>query len=79
MLSKRSQSQKNTYGYDLIYMKFKNSVNIYCDRNQNSGYLEWRERLSRKGHMGTLMCIGNVLCLDVVDGYVGVYVCQISS
>lgn len=64
-------------------MKFKNCVNIYCDRNGNSGYLERREGLSGKGHMGTLMCGGNVLCLDVTDGYVcvyvGVYVCQISS
>lgn len=39
------------------------------------------EGLSGKGHMRTLWKWGdgNVLCLDLVDGYIGVYVCQNSS
>lgn len=76
MMSERSQTQNNTYGYVLIYMKFKNDRNIYYGRNQNSGYLGLGEGLSGKGHMGTLLGDRKVLYLDLVDNYVGGYVCQ---
>lgn len=47
----RGQTQKNTCGFVLIYMKFKNDRNIYCGRNPNSGCQELGEGLSGKGHM----------------------------
>lgn len=67
----RGQTQKNTCGFVLIYMKFKNDRNIYCGRNPNSGCQELGEGLSGKGHMWTLLSDRNVLYLDLVDCYIG--------
>lgn len=54
-LDKRSQTQKNTYGYDLIYMKFRNDRNIYYDRNQNCDCMELGGRVVQKGAHGNFM------------------------